>query len=533
MNRIEGMPIVTAAQMRAAEHATGESVTTLMERAGTAIAEAVRRLAGDSEILILCGPGNNGGDGYVAARVLAAGGARVRVATLAEPKTDAAKAARAGWSGLVETFADAAPAPILVEALFGTGLTRPLDTPDRSPAKAGAQLGNAIDSPQASPNWAPASAGERSVANERPAINRSPAEAGAQLEPSSDSSRQPWAPAFARERRFAGEQGIVEKLHHLATAAHLTIAIDLPSGLATDTGAALSTPPVFDITLALGAVKPVHLLQPAARYCGEIRLLDIGIPIASDAYVLEARDLPNPGPDAHKYTRGMVAIIAGDMPGASELAALAAMHAGAGYVTLLGDTQGPPHALVRAAFSDDALANDRIGALVIGPGLGRSDHARALLDAALATAHHLVIDGDALRLLDPARIAALTVSAILTPHSGEFDALFGKSNADKITRARDAAKAADAIVVFKGADTVIAAPDGRVRIAPRSSDWLSTAGTGDVLAGAIGAMLAAGLDALDAAAAGVWLHADAARRLGPAFIADDLALALQKARASL
>jgi hydroxyethylthiazole kinase-like uncharacterized protein yjeF len=486
MKRIGGTPILTAAQMRNAKAATGESVSTLMDRAGTAIAEAVRRLAGDSEILILCGPGNNGGDGYVAARVLAGGGARVRVAALSEPKSDAAKAARAGWPGPVAPFASAKPAPILIDALFGTGLTRPLDIP-----------------------------------------NSSPAEAGAQLKPSSDIAGQPWTPAFA------GERPIVEKLRSLATAAHLTIAIDLPSGLASDDGRALSEPPIFDLTLAPGAVKPSHLVQPAARYCGELRILDIGIETISDAEVLKAPNLPTPGPDAHKYTRGMVAITAGAMPGASELAALAAMHAGAGYVTLLGDTSGPPHALVRAPLSDHALENDRIGALIIGPGLGRSDHARALLDSALAANHPLVIDGDALRLLDPARIAALDTPVILTPHAGEFDALFGKSDADKITRTRAAAKAANAIVVFKGADTVIAAPDGRVRIASDASDWLSTAGTGDVLAGAIGAMLAAGLDPLEAAAAGVWLHADAARRLGPAFIADDLALALRKARASL
>jgi len=485
VNRIEATCILTAAQMRAAEEASGESVTALMDRAGTAIAGAVRRLAGSSEVLILCGPGNNGGDGYVAARVLSNAGLTVRVAALGEPKTDAAKAARAAWSGPVEPFAEAEPAPILVDALFGTGLTRPLDD------------------------------------------SGSPAEAGAQLEPSSGSSQKPWAPAFA------GERFIVEKLHQLATAAHLTIAVDLPSGLATDTGTALSTPPVFDLTLALGAVKPAHLLQPAARYCGEIRILDIGISVASDAQVLAAPNLPAPGPDAHKYTRGMVAVIAGAMPGASELAALSAMHAGAGYVTLLGDTQGPPHALVRAPFSDHAIANDRLGAVVIGPGLGRDDHARALLHTVLETSHPLVIDGDALRLLDPVRIAALETPAILTPHAGEFDALFGKSDADKITRARDAAKAADAVVVFKGADTVIAAPDGRVRLAPAASNWLSTAGTGDVLAGAIGAMLAAGLDPFDAAAAGVWLHADAARRLGPAFIADDLARTLQRSRASL
>ena len=489
---IEGQPILTAAEMRAAEDAviaTGVSVETLMERAGTAIAEVVRRLAGTNEVLILCGPGNNGGDGYVAARVLAELGVPVRVAALSEPKTDAAKSARAGWLGPVETLPEAKPAPILVDALFGTGLTRPLATAPHS--------------------------------------SSSPADAGAQLNPKGTSSRLSWAPASAEERSVVG------CLHALANAAQLSIAVELPSGLATDTGEAFSTPPVFDLTLSLGAVKPAHLLQPAARYCGELRLLDIGVPTASQAEVLKTPILPTPGPDSHKYTRGMVAIIAGTMSGASDLAALAAMRAGAGYVTLLGDSQGPPHALVRAPFSDQALANDRIGAIVIGPGLGRDDTARARLEAALNAGHRLIIDGDALRLLDPDRIRALDVPLILTPHAGEFDALFGKSDADKITRARDAATRANAIVVFKGADTVIAAPDGRVRIAQGSSDWLSTAGTGDVLAGAVGAMLAAKLGPLDAACAGVWLHGDAARRLGAAFIADDLAEALRSARASL
>ncbi len=490
---IEGQPVLTATEMRAAEDAviaTGVSVDTLMDRAGIAIAGAVRRLAGANEVLILCGPGNNGGDGYVAARVLAEMGVAVRVAALSAPKTDAAKSARAGWLGSVETLAKAKSAPILVDALFGTGLTRPLDASTTSTS------------------------------------NCSPADAGAQLNPEGSSSGLSWAPASA------GERPVVECLHSLANAAQLSIAFDLPSGLATDSGKALSTPPVFDLTLALGAVKPAHLLQPAARYCGQIRLLDIGVPTRSQAEVLKAPIFPTPGPDSHKYTRGMVAIIAGTMSGASDLAALAAMRAGAGYVTLLGDSQGPPHALVRSPFSDHALANDRIGALVIGPGLGRDDTAKARLDAALTSGHPLIIDGDALRLLDPDRIKDLKVPVILTPHSGEFDALFGKSDADKITRARDAATRTNAIVVFKGADTVIAAPDGRARIAQGASDWLSTAGTGDVLAGAIGAMLAAKLDPIDAAAAGVWLHGDAARRLGAAFIADDLAEALRSARAA-
>ncbi|NII58810.1 NAD(P)H-hydrate dehydratase [Sphingomonas aerolata] len=494
MIRIEGQPVLTAAEMRAAEDAviaTGVPVDTLMDRAGTAIAHAVHRLAGSNAILILCGPGNNGGDGYVAARVLAELGATVRVAALSQPRTDAARAARAGWPGPVEPLAKATPAPVLVDALFGTGLKRPLDA--------------GIATPNAS----------------------SPAEAGAQLNPARAPDGSAWAPASA------GEHSVADRLHTLTKAATLTIAVDLPSGLATDSGHVLTTPPVFHLTLALGALKPAHLLQPAARYCGEVRLLDIGVPVTSRTEVLARPQLAPPGPDAHKYTRGMVGVIAGTMAGAADLAALAAMRAGAGYVTLLGDSAGPPHALVRAAFTERALANDRIGALVIGPGLGRDATASARLDAAVAAGHPLVLDGDALRLLGPDRIRALTVPVILTPHAGEFDVLFGQSDDDKITRARDAAARTGAVVVFKGADTVIAAPDGRVRLAPGASDWLSTAGTGDVLAGAIGAMLAAGLDPLAAAAAGVWLHGEAARRSGPAFIADDLADALRSARASL
>jgi len=342
-------------------------------------------------------------------------------------------------------------------------------------------LGNAIDESPGPPNWTPASAGGVSV---------------------------------------------VEKLHTLANAAQLTIAIDLPTGLATDSGQALSTPPVFDLTLALGALKPAHLLQPAARYCGQIRLLDIGVPATSQAEVLTAPILPTPGPDSHKYTRGMVAIIAGTMSGAADLAALAAMRAGAGYVTLLGDSQGPPHALVRTPFSTHALANDRIGALVIGPGLGRDDNMRALVERALACDRPLVIDGDALHLVAPEQLRARGGRMILTPHAGEFDALFGEGQGSKLDRARAAARASGAIVVFKGADTVIAAPDGRARLATTANNWLSTAGSGDVLAGAIATCLATGIDPLDAAAAGVWLHGEAARRCGIAFIADDLARAL-------
>ncbi|MGN6622276.1 MAG: NAD(P)H-hydrate dehydratase [Sphingomonas sp.] len=461
MRPIAGQPILTAAAMRAAEEraiAAGITVDGLMDRAGKGVAAAVQRLASGAPVLVLCGPGNNGGDGYVAAAALAAAGLDVRVAATGAPTSEAAARARDRWSGSIEPLASAEPAAILVDALFGTGLSRPLEGPHE------------------------------------------------------------------------------QKLGFLAEAARLSISVDLPSGVTTDDGRALGAIPTFDLTLALGALKPAHLLQPAARYCGEVRLIDIGIDANSDVQVIDKPTLRSPGPDAHKYTRGMVAIVAGAMPGATMLASIAAMRAGAGYVALLGgEGHGGPHALVHKPFDDEALSDSRIGALLIGPGLGRSGDAAVKLDRALATDHPLVIDGDALYLVKN-RLDALArrhAPAILTPHAGEFDSLFGKDDASKLVRAQAAASAAGATVVFKGADTVIAAPDGRVRIAPDGSDWLSTAGTGDVLAGAIAAMLSAGLAPLEAASAGVWLHGEAARRLGPAFIADDLANAMTAARASL
>jgi hydroxyethylthiazole kinase-like uncharacterized protein yjeF len=454
---IAGTPVLTAAEMRAAEAAviaTGIGVDTLMQRAGAGIADAVRRLAGVNEVLILCGPGNNGGDGYIAAARLHAAGRSVRVAASAEPHTPAAVAARALWTGTVEPLAMAAPAPVLVDALFGTGLSRPLD-------------GDASDA-----------------------------------------------------------------LGRFVAQANLAIAVDLPSGISTDDGAVLGDVPAFHVTLALGAAKPAHLLQPAAARCGAVRVIPIGVDAESATHVLTRPAFVVPPVDAHKFTRGMVAVVRGRMAGAAQLAAHAAMHAGAGYVELLGATiPGAPHALVRRRCDADALADPRITALLIGPGLGRDDEARTLLDRALATDHPLVIDGDALHLVGPERLAQRNAPLILTPHGGEFAALFGAPTRSKLAAARDAAARAQAIVVFKGPDTVIAAPDGQIIIAGGATSWLSTAGSGDVLAGVIAAMLAGGRAPLDAAEAGVWLHGEAARRLGPAFIADDLARALSGARA--
>lgn len=459
-----GAPILTAAQMRAAEDraiAAGSSVSALMERAGTGVAEWVHRLAAGSDVFILCGPGNNGGDGYVAARVLAGRGVPVRVAATGEPRTPAAMAARARWNGPVEPLPEprsntGAYSGVYVDAAFGTGLNRPI--PELM--------------------W-----------------------------------------------------DVIEQLVEFS---RLAIAVDLPSGVDSDTGDdhGLFVEAGYDVTIALGALKPAHVLQPAARYCGAVRLVDLGLDLF-DAPVrtLARASTTKPRPWTHKYSRGMVAVVSGSMHGASELAALAAYRAGAGYVLLLtGGLPHPPHAIVRRRWSADALDDPRIGAVVIGPGLGRDDRAREKLKVALASPHPLVIDGDALHLLDPDQLRQRDATTVLTPHAGEFAALFGEGEESKIARTQEAARRSGAVVVFKGTDTVIAAPDGTANVSLPASPWLSVAGTGDVLAGAIATMIAQNPSApLEAASAGVWLHADAARLLNRCFLADELADVLPSA----
>jgi hydroxyethylthiazole kinase-like uncharacterized protein yjeF len=426
--------------------AGGVSVETLMNRAGTLAAEAVRRFAGPVPTLVLCGPGNNGGDGYVIARILRDRGAKVQVAALGEPQSEAAKAARAAWNGEVEPLQSAAAAPLLVDSLFGTGLRRGLD------------------------------------------------------------------------------EAASAALLRLAAKARVRVAVDMPSGVSTDDGAILSPIPDYDLTVTFGSLKPCHLLQPAARHMGRIVVADIGVAADSGLHEVGRPELAAPGADDHKYTRGYVAVVAGEMPGAAALAASAAARAGAGYVRLLAD--GPvaavPHAVVQGA---DSTVDDRVGAVALGPGLGRSAAATQLFERMLRTPKPLVLDADALHLLGqagPERLRPLPQPPILTPHAGEFARMFGTLAGSKVEQARAAAERARAVVVFKGADTVVAAPDGRAAIAPPASAWLATAGTGDVLTGIIAAMRARGLEPFEAACAGVWLHERAAALAGPGLIADDL-----------
>lgn len=454
MTRPLAGPILTAREMRAAEDeavAGGASVAALMERAGKAVADTALRMGAGRSVLILAGPGNNGGDGYVAARRLAEAGVEVRIARSGEPASEAARDAARRWTGPVGTLSpETEGASVVVDALFGTGLKRPLD------------------------------------------------------------------------------ETLSRQLIRLADAAHHRLAVDLPSGVASDDGRCLGDVPRFDATLALGAAKPAHLLLPAAALCGRVLVADIGIAGGGDGapHVLVRPDLAAPRADAHKYSRGMVALVAGAMGGAALLASAAALRGGAGYAMLVGGkTLDGPHALVRHRFDERALDDDRIGAIVVGCGLGRGEDASNRLDACLAAGRPLVIDGDALSLIGDNvadAVATAAVPTILTPHGGEFDRLFGKEEGSKIDRTRAAAKDCGAVVIHKGADSVIAAPDGQVRVSPLGSPWLASAGTGDVLAGLVGARLAATGNPFAAACEAVWLHGEAARLAGPSLIADDL-----------
>jgi ADP-dependent NAD(P)H-hydrate dehydratase / NAD(P)H-hydrate epimerase len=451
-------PILSAAAMRAAEDAAiaaGSSVALLMEQAGAAVAEAAWRIAGAAPTLILCGPGNNGGDGYVAARLLRQRGVPVQVAVLAEPTTDAARRAAAGWEGESVAPANARPAMLVVDALFGTGLKRPLD------------------------------------------------------------------------------QEVAAILCRHVDAARWSIAVDLPSGVSTDDGAVLGPVPRFGVTVALGALKPAHRLMPSAERCGLVTVAEIGLG-ALPAHLCETGRpaLRKPEHADNKYTRGKVTVVAGGMGGAAELTAAAAQRAGAGYVELAGGSMhGVPHALVRRPWDGTVLDDDRIGAVVIGPGLGRDADAQARLDVALGSKRALVLDADALTLIGRAGHERLS-GHVLTPHWGEFTRLFGDSGKDRLSQALAAAEASGAIVLLKGADSIVAHPDGRAAISPLAPSWLASAGTGDVLAGVVGACLASGLTPFDAAKAAVWLHAEAARRTGAGMIADDLILQLPHALAA-
>jgi hydroxyethylthiazole kinase-like uncharacterized protein yjeF len=479
--------LLTTAEMSEADRgaiASGVSGETLMENAGTAVAGAVMaRHPPGGKVAVVVGTGNNGGDGFVAARRLHHAGYRVTVHLVGRRdaiKGDAAGAARQ-WQGATATGAsDLTGAHVIVDALFGAGLDRPV-------------TGDALAAVMA--------------------MNR----AGAPV-----------------------------------------IAVDLPSGINGTTGAVLGSAVNASRTVTFFRKKPGHLLLPGRNHCGQVALAQIGIPadvltiIRPAAYengpTLWGEKFPVPTAQGHKYSRGHAVVVSGGRAhtGAARLAAMAALRGGAGLVTLATprdalDINAAANLAVMVRPVDGVtefeamLADPRFNAVAIGPGAGVGEHSREMALTALAGDRSVVLDADVLTSFadhpDPL-FAALNKNrgAVLTPHSGEFHRLFDKSLkagpaafASKLSATRAAAGIAGGVVVHKGADTVIAAPDGRAAINANAPPWLATAGTGDVLAGLITALLAQGMPAFEAAAAAVWIHGEAAAAAGPGMISEDLA----------
>ncbi|MBX9750206.1 MAG: NAD(P)H-hydrate dehydratase [Roseococcus sp.] len=464
------LELLTPTEMSEADRLAGNGPA-LMEAAGRAVARAILAHFRPARVLILAGPGHNGGDGYVLARHLERAGWDVGVAALAPPRGDAALAA-ARWKGPMRRFdaESVGRAGLVVDALFGAGLARPLD----------------------------------------PAL--------------ADLLRSIRAPV---------------------------VAVDVPSGLCGATGAVLGFAPQAALTVTFFRRKPGHLLLPGRDLCGELVLTEIGLP----ARVLEAiqpRAFANdptlwtwPSPDAasHKHSRGHVTILSGAaMTGAALLAARAARRAGAGLVTLACadpasaalHRQAEPGALVLEAagmgpLMDALLADARRRVVLLGPGLEPDATSRGALAALLAAGRQVVADAGALTAC-AGQPEALAGAAILTPHAAEFTRLFGPPGRDRLAAARAAAARTGAVVLLKGSDSVIAAPDGRVAINQNAPPWLATGGTGDVLAGIAAALLAQGMPGFDAACAAAWWQGEAAQRIGPGLIAEDLPEALAPAR---
>jgi hydroxyethylthiazole kinase-like uncharacterized protein yjeF len=455
-------PILTIAQMRAAEDALiagGETVDSLMQTAGHEAAEWVWRVAAGRPVTVLCGPGNNGGDGYVIAETLRQRGLAVTVVAPVEPKTGAAQRARAAFGGML---AEHGQGGVFVDCLFGSGLARPL---------------------------------------------------GSEL---------------------------AELLRDLASHHHYRIAIDLPSGVESDSGALLDADlPRYDLTLALGAWKFAHGLMPAMATTGERRLVPIGVQAVEGAAQLLARPhFTAPATDAHKYSRGLVLIVGGGMAGASMLACEGALRAGAGAVRLTATHLHPsisPDVVLKDQPLEELMHDERTGAVLIGPGLGLDKAAEERLRTVLGADLPTVADADALTLLKPDWLRDRSAPLILTPHAGEMVRLaksFGIADGGKIAQAKALAETTRAVVVAKGPDTVIASPDGRLVLAPSATSWLAVAGTGDVLSGTVASRLAVTGDPFTVACEAVWLHGEAAWQAGPAFLASELAKSISRAYAA-
>ncbi|MGY4224454.1 hydroxyethylthiazole kinase-like uncharacterized protein yjeF [Bradyrhizobium sp. USDA 4503] len=480
------MDVLTTTEMERADRLTiaaGTPGFALMMSAGQAVAEAAMDLVEEGPIVVVAGRGNNGGDGFVAAAELAARGREVSVILLCERDSlqgDAALAAK-GWKYPVLPFNPQAlgkPA-LIVDALFGAGLNRP--------------------------------------------VKGDPLEMIAAINANSTP----------------------------------VLAVDLPSGINGTSGAVMGAAVQATETVTFFRKKPAHLLLPGRMYCGRVRVADIGIAaqVLDEIKPLTAENAPEawrwsfpvPRIDGHKYARGHAVVVSGDLAstGAARLAARAALRAGAGLVTLASprdalavNAAALTAVMVRAVDNPiqfaELLGDKRLNACVIGPGAGVSARTRDFVHTALSAQRHLVLDADALtsfagapdRLFEAIKASA-GQQVVLTPHEGEFPRLFSDiSNKhpgrSKLERVRAAAERSGAVVLLKGADTVIASPDGRATVAANAPPWLATAGAGDVLSGIIAGFLAQGVAAFEAASIGVWMHGESASEAGPGLIAEDL-----------
>jgi NAD(P)H-hydrate epimerase len=451
--------------------AAGTPVTELMGNAGIAVTAEIERRWSARPVTVLCGPGNNGGDGFATAWLLAEAGWPVRVALLGarDRLTGAALHYAQRWQRAIEPMTEAVldEAELVVDALFGAGLSRPLEG------------------------------------------------------------------AAAEILATASQRGLT------------IVAIDVSSGVMGDTGQALGAVPAT-LSVTFFRKKPGHLLQPGRSLCGEVVVADIGTPasvfeaLKPDTFendpLLWANALPLLQPDGNKYTRGH-ALLWGGWPttGAARMAARAAARIGAGLTTVaVPEVALPVYAaaltsimvspIARPEDLQQLLTDRRYTGLLIGPGAGIGPDTRARVLAMLATGRPTVLDADALTTFEndpPALDQAIIGPCVITPHDGEFRRLFDASG-DKLSRARAAARRCGAVVILKGSDTVIAAPDGRAIINANAPPSLATAGAGDVLAGMVLGLLTQGMEPFLAAAAAVWLHGAAAAEFGPGLLAEDL-----------
>jgi len=471
----ENAVVLTVAEMAKADRLAiegGVPGLDLMEAAGRAVARAVvglRRRPG--AVAVLCGPGNNGGDGFVAARLLHADGWNVRLGLLGDPEKlpPDAKTNAKRWSGAIEALSPAVldGADIVIDALFGAGLARPLDGPALTTIE--------------------------------------------------------------------------------AIGARPCVAVDVPSGIDGNTGAVLGAAPRAAVTVTFFRKKPGHLLLPGRSRCGETVVADIGIPTtvlstiaprqAENRPAVWLSDLPAPRPEDHKYSRGHALVGGGgQMTGAARMAARAAQRAGAGMVTIACPQEAVTvykvamesvlvHPVRDTATFANLLTERRVRGVLLGPGAGLHGGLRERVLAVLGTGIATVLDADALSVFESGAellFERIQGPCILTPHDGEFRRLFPDIEGDRLARARAAASRSGAVVLLKGYDTVVAAPDGRAAITANAPADLATAGSGDVLSGIALGLVTQGMPPFEAAAAAAWIHGATASRHGAGLIAEDL-----------